>query len=128
MFNVTASHSNQLLREVEEEEEAAGGKEGGDEELEKETANEEEPEGENPLEKYMKMVLEAREKQHAQVRCTCLSELVVKHKQETCSKLFSFFLRALEEMRQDVRAQRPRVSPRIKKTGKLKPLTWLDIK
>lgn len=89
MFNVTASHSNQLLREVEEEE--AGGKEGGDEELEKETANEEEPEGENPLEKYMKMVLEAREKQHAQVRCTCLSELVVKHKQETCSKLFSFF-------------------------------------
>ncbi|XP_030613554.1 centriole and centriolar satellite protein ofd1 isoform X2 [Archocentrus centrarchus] len=59
-----------LLREVEEpkqeEEEETGGEKGGDDELRKENVNEEEPKGENPLEKYMKMVLEAREKQHAQ--------------------------------------------------------------
>ncbi|XP_034430469.1 oral-facial-digital syndrome 1 protein homolog isoform X2 [Hippoglossus hippoglossus] len=47
----------------EEEEEERGNKTEGDEEQEDDV---EEPEGENPLEKYMKMVLEAREKQPTQ--------------------------------------------------------------
>ncbi|XP_035860520.1 oral-facial-digital syndrome 1 protein homolog isoform X3 [Sander lucioperca] len=51
----------------EEEEEETGIKEGADEEQKQEADNDgEESKGENPLEKYMKMVLEAREKQHAQ--------------------------------------------------------------
>lgn len=49
-----------------EEVEETGIKKGGDEEQKQEAA---ESEGGNPLEKYMKMVLEAREKQHAQVSC-----------------------------------------------------------
>lgn len=56
-----------LSQEVEqprqEEEEETGIKEGGEEEAENAG---EKSKGENPLEKYMKMVLEAREKQHAQ--------------------------------------------------------------
>lgn len=51
-------------------------------------------------------------------------------KQETRCRLeffgIVFFYRALEEKRQNMQAQRPRVWLRIKKTGKLKPLTWLD--
>lgn len=69
--------SNQLLQEMEqpgqekEEEEETAVKKGGDEEQKQEADNdEEESKGENPLEKYMKMVLEAREKQHAQVSYT----------------------------------------------------------
>lgn len=70
--------SIQLLQEMEqpgqrkeEEEEETGIKEGADEEQKQEADNDgEESKGENPLEKYMKMVLEAREKQHAQVSCT----------------------------------------------------------
>ncbi|XP_044073720.1 oral-facial-digital syndrome 1 protein homolog [Siniperca chuatsi] len=60
-----------LLQQVEqpgqEKEEETGIKKGGDEEQKQEADNVgEESKGENPLEKYMKMVLEAREKQHAQ--------------------------------------------------------------
>ncbi|XP_078118121.1 centriole and centriolar satellite protein ofd1 isoform X1 [Sander vitreus] len=61
-----------LLQEMEQpgqrkEEEETGIKEGADEEQKQEADNDgEESKGENPLEKYMKMVLEAREKQHAQ--------------------------------------------------------------
>uniref|UniRef100_A0A671WCM7 OFD1 centriole and centriolar satellite protein n=1 Tax=Sparus aurata TaxID=8175 RepID=A0A671WCM7_SPAAU len=53
----------------EEDKEDEGGviKKQGDEEQKQEAGNDgEESKGENPLEKYMKMVLEAREKQHAQ--------------------------------------------------------------
>lgn len=70
--------SNQLLQdaeqpgqevEKEEEEEETEIKRGEDEEPKEETDDvREESKDENPLEKYMKMVLEAREKQHAQVR------------------------------------------------------------
>lgn len=72
MFNVITSHSNQLLQEVEnpkqkEEEEETGVKKGIDEEI---SGEKYESKSENPLDKYMKMVLEAREKQHAQVSCT----------------------------------------------------------
>lgn len=68
--------SNQSLQDVEkpgqeeEDKEDEGGviKKQGDEEQKQEAGNDgEESKGENPLEKYMKMVLEAREKQHAQV-------------------------------------------------------------
>ncbi|KAM7380462.1 hypothetical protein PAMP_003755 [Pampus punctatissimus] len=56
-----------LSQEVEqprqEDEEETGNKEGIEEEAE---MDRDESKGENPLEKYMKMVLEAREKQHAQ--------------------------------------------------------------
>ncbi|KAI3356275.1 hypothetical protein L3Q82_017524, partial [Scortum barcoo] len=62
-----------LLQEVEqpgqekEEEEEIGIEKGGDGEQRQEAENDkEEPQAENPLEKYMKMVLEAREKQQAQ--------------------------------------------------------------
>ncbi|XP_070770796.1 centriole and centriolar satellite protein ofd1 [Enoplosus armatus] len=61
-----------LLQQVEQpgqekEEQETGIKKGGDEEQKQETDDDgEESKGENPLEKYMKMVLEAREKQHAQ--------------------------------------------------------------
>ncbi|XP_074515244.1 centriole and centriolar satellite protein ofd1 isoform X1 [Sebastes fasciatus] len=65
--------NDMLLQEMEqpgqekEEEEETAVKKGGDEEQKQEADNdEEESKGENPLEKYMKMVLEAREKQHAQ--------------------------------------------------------------
>ena len=79
--------SNQLLRDVEqpgqenEEEEETEAKKGGDEEQKQEADDGgEEPKGENPFEKYMKMVLEAREKQQQQqalVGCIhiCLSFL-----------------------------------------------------
>ncbi|TKS67130.1 Oral-facial-digital syndrome 1 protein -like protein [Collichthys lucidus] len=54
-------------QEEEKEEEETEIKKGEDEEQKQETDNgREESKGENPLEKYMKMVLEAREKQHAQ--------------------------------------------------------------
>ncbi|XP_070832873.1 centriole and centriolar satellite protein ofd1 [Chaetodon trifascialis] len=54
-------------QEKEEEEEETGSKKGEDGEQKQEAdKGEEESKGENPLEKYMKMVLEAREKQHAQ--------------------------------------------------------------
>lgn len=70
MFNVITSHSNQLLQEVEnpkqEEEEETRVKKGVDEEI---SGQKYESKSENPLDKYMKMVLEAREKQHAQVSC-----------------------------------------------------------
>lgn len=71
MFNVITSHSNQLLQEVEnpkqeEEEEETGVKKGVDEEI---SGEKYESKSENPLDKYMKMVLEARGKQHAQVSC-----------------------------------------------------------
>ncbi|XP_073329085.1 centriole and centriolar satellite protein ofd1 isoform X2 [Pagrus major] len=58
-----------LLQDVEkpgQEEEDSGIKKQGDEEQKQEKDDGEESKGENPLEKYMKMVLEAREKQHAQ--------------------------------------------------------------
>ncbi|XP_059199608.1 centriole and centriolar satellite protein ofd1 [Centropristis striata] len=60
-----------LLQEMEQpgqekEEEAAAGIEKGAAEEQRQEADNDEDEGENPLEKYMKMVLEAREKQHAQ--------------------------------------------------------------
>lgn len=68
-LTVTASLSNQLLEEAvqtekegEETEEEADIKKGEDDEQSRE-----EPKVENPLEKYMKMVLEAREKQNEQV-------------------------------------------------------------
>lgn len=69
MFNVITSHSNQLLQEVEnpkQEEEEIGVKKGVDEEI---SGEKYESKSENPLDKYMKMVLEARGKQHAQVSC-----------------------------------------------------------
>ncbi|XP_032385454.1 centriole and centriolar satellite protein ofd1 isoform X3 [Etheostoma spectabile] len=51
----------------EEDEEETGIRKGADEEQKQEADHDgEESKGENPLEKYMKMVLEAREKQHAQ--------------------------------------------------------------
>ncbi|XP_036965256.1 oral-facial-digital syndrome 1 protein homolog isoform X1 [Acanthopagrus latus] len=54
-------------REEEDDEEGGVIKKQGDEEQKQEAGNDrEESKGENPLEKYMKMVLEAREKQHAQ--------------------------------------------------------------
>lgn len=65
--------SNQLMQQVEKpgQEEEIGSKKGGDLEPKQEADDDgEESKGENPLEKYMKMVLEAREKQHAQVSCT----------------------------------------------------------
>ncbi|XP_035532156.1 oral-facial-digital syndrome 1 protein homolog isoform X2 [Morone saxatilis] len=59
-----------VLQEVEQppgEEGETETEKGGDEEQNQEADNDgEESKGENPLEKYMKMVLEAREKQHAQ--------------------------------------------------------------
>ena len=71
-----ASISNQLLQEVEQSEKAAEEEETEVKTEEKEgqkvkTDDEgEESTHENPLEKYMKMVLEAREKQRIQVSCT----------------------------------------------------------
>ncbi|XP_070693999.1 centriole and centriolar satellite protein ofd1 [Pempheris klunzingeri] len=57
----TSSHEVEQPGQTDEEEgEESGIKKGGDE------AQTEETKDENPLEKYMKMVLEAREKQHAQ--------------------------------------------------------------
>lgn len=57
-------HSGQ---EKEEEEEEIGIEKGGDGEQKQEAENDKvEPQAENPLEKYMKMVLEAREKQQMQ--------------------------------------------------------------
>lgn len=58
-----------LMQQVEKpgQEEEIGSKKGGDLEPKQEADDDgEESKGENPLEKYMKMVLEAREKQHAQ--------------------------------------------------------------
>lgn len=43
---------------------------GGEEQKEEAGDDEAKSKDENPLEKYMKMVLEAREKQHVQVSCT----------------------------------------------------------
>lgn len=117
--------SNQLLQDVEQpgqeeekEEEETEIKKVEDEEQKQETDNgREESKGENPLEKYMKMVLEAREKQHAQVRipgelCFC---------DWTCSSCLMcnpvFCLRVPEEKKQDIRAQRPRACLRRKTTG-----------
>ena len=66
--------SNQLLQEMEQpehEEEEEEIRKGEDEEQKQEAdSDKEEPKGENPLEKYMKMVLEARQKQPKQVSCT----------------------------------------------------------
>lgn len=56
-------------REEEEVQEEEMGMKKGEEEAENAG---EESKDENPLEKYMKMVLEAREKQHAQVKCTLI--------------------------------------------------------
>ena len=80
-------------QEEEEEEEERGNKTEGDEEQKDDV---EEPEGENPLEKYMKMVLEAREKQPTQVSLSQISENTVQlcfHKENLCFKLsvFGFF-------------------------------------
>ncbi len=75
--------SNQLFQEVEQpgqekEEEEIGIDKGGDEEKKQEADNDgEESKGENPLEKYMKMVLEAREKQRVQVSCTFVWDLLL---------------------------------------------------
>lgn len=53
-----------------EEEEETGSEKGADEEQKQEAVKDgEEAEGENPLERYMKMVLEARQKQNTQVSC-----------------------------------------------------------
>ena len=71
---------NQLLQEVEQpeqeeqEEDETGIKKGGNE---KQKDDGEVSKGENPLEKYMKIVLEAREKQHAQVSFTEMTETTV---------------------------------------------------
>lgn len=71
--------SNQLLQETEQP-----GREDEEEEIKKEDEEQkeeadEEPKDENPLEKYMQMVLEARQQQPAQVSCTpvklCFCEL-----------------------------------------------------
>ena len=57
----------ELEQQGQEEEEETGATK-GDEELKQEATNDrEESKGENPLEKYMKMVLEARGNQQAQV-------------------------------------------------------------
>lgn len=74
----------------------------------------EETKGENPLEKYMKMVLEARERQRAQVSPTHICP-------ELCFwdfqlSVFWVFFRALEE-KKNIRAQRQRVCLRRKTTG-----------
>lgn len=49
----------------------------GSEKDEEQKHDREDSKDENPLEKYMKMVLEAREKQHAQVSRTQFSETTV---------------------------------------------------
>lgn len=72
MNSTLTSVSYQIVREAErpqqEEEEI---KTGGDEEEREEVENDGETSaGANPLDKYMKVVMEAREKQHSQVRCT----------------------------------------------------------
>ncbi|XP_054471209.1 centriole and centriolar satellite protein ofd1 [Anoplopoma fimbria] len=54
------------LEKEEEEEEETEIKKGDEEQMQEADADGEESKGENPLEKYMKMVLEAREKQHEQ--------------------------------------------------------------
>lgn len=62
----------QLLQEVEQsgqEAEETGSKKRGEEQKEEAGDDVEKSKDENPLEKYMKMVLEAREKQHVQVSC-----------------------------------------------------------
>ena len=74
---VNLSLSNQLLQEVEppgkEDEEDAEVKKGeGEGKREEADSSTEESKGENPLDKYMKMVLQAREKQHIQASCTHL--------------------------------------------------------
>lgn len=89
----------------------------------KEEAGDEGQKDENPLEKYIKLVLEAREKQQVQVGCihvTCNSRLAL----GTCLKPV-FFSRALTEKRQDTQAQKQRVRLR-KRTGNVKLLTWVD--
>lgn len=100
MFNVITSHSDQLLQEVEnpkreEEEEETGVKKGVDEEI---SGEKYESKSENPLDKYMKMVLEAREKQHAQVSCihVCLRLLYKWNRRRDAdwSSLGFFFLQS----------------------------------
>lgn len=99
MFNVITSHSNQLLQEVEnpkqEEEEETGVKKGVNEEI---SGEKDESKSENPLDKYMKMVLEAREKQHAQVSCmhVCLRLLYKLNRRRVAdwSSLGLFFLQS----------------------------------
>lgn len=64
--------SEQLLQEMEQpgQEEEESGIKKRVEELKEEAGDDgEKSKDENPLEKYMKMVLEAREKQHVQVSC-----------------------------------------------------------
>ncbi|KAF3694792.1 Oral-facial-digital syndrome 1 protein -like protein [Channa argus] len=60
-----------LLEETEQpgqkKEEETGIKKGGDEEQSEEAADDEESKNKNPLEKYMKMILEARETQQSQI-------------------------------------------------------------
>lgn len=68
MSNQSLQDAEKPGREEEDDEEGGVIKKQGDEEQKQEAGNDgEESKGENPLEKYMKMVLEAREKQHAQV-------------------------------------------------------------
>lgn len=82
--------------------------------------------GENPLEKYMKMVLETREKQHVQVSCIhfcmkspvklCFFFMISFVAAALCIKpSFLLFFRTLVE--KDIQAQRPRVSLKTKTTG-----------
>ena len=104
--SLTVSLSNKVMQEEEhpgqeEEEEERRKKTEGDEEQQDVV---EEPEGENPLEKYMKMVLEAREKQPTQVSFSHISEnteQICSHKEKLCFKLsvfvFIFFQSSVRE-------------------------------
>lgn len=70
--------SNQLLEELEEpalekEDEETEIKKRDEEQTQEADNDGEESKGENPLQKYMKMVLEAREKQHEEVSVSCIT-------------------------------------------------------
>lgn len=69
-WTLTVFVTEQLLQEVEQSGQEAEETEMRSERQTEEAGNDEEEKAkdENPLEKYMKMVLEAREKQHVQVR------------------------------------------------------------
>lgn len=91
----------------------------------------EETKGENPLEKYMKMVLEAREKQHAKVRFHTLFKtplLKTPSGKKSVSKLifFGFCSRALKEKKWDIQAQKTRLCPLKKKTGTFSTLNIFE--
>lgn len=69
-WTLTVFVTEQLLQEVEQSGQEAEETEMRSERQTEEAGDDEEEKAkdENPLEKYMKMVLEAREKQHVQVR------------------------------------------------------------